>query len=848
MKRLCDGCRSKARVAKQEQMKRQRDKEPEKFKSRSKSSSSTKNSSSSTSATPQSVVSPITPASTMAPSYFPPLVTWSTCTFRQSDDSDIYVTYSLLRGFTTPPPYIGLAGDIFLDLTHQNHQMYGKTLHGWMRWLGSNDLQNLIIHPQYLNRVLWCDKQLCSIGWLRKETIKADSSTHSIPETLAFVLGGAPSSKRKVESTETEETSSKRTKTETTVSTPDSIPLDPLSPLSSSDDEPLSDVGLPTSNVADDEREESGSSKSPSVAPLETTTPETDNPTTLETAANKVEVSVDEEQTQHIKVLEDEVATLRLKHIRAESEKEALKEMLNRLQSAKTDASNSDSGVAEISDATTIQQSHPAPQDPCPISAPIPALVPSASEDFAPQNPLADQTEMDAKPQDTAPVDIESVLDSSAMDVELFPTTQIHWGELPMDIELPGTLTPRPTSPVMRDIEDDTVSTEVTSTDINPPDVEMTPSEATLGTPAAENGLDSLKDANTSTAAVVQPDDGAIPDSISPSDAECHICHLEIECIKDEEGRTACKACTSVEPISPEKVPEVEIEPPKRPDGQHCFKCFTTHSPVWREDNKGRSLCNSCGLFHKWRGPNVPPHPIEEAPVIRSKQRLPVVVQASRHYNKPEKRQARNNVPTDPKSGCYNCEAAASRSWTKIDGKPACNRCWQYRRRKGVDRPKGISTNALRTMSCKETAAKNAKGRGGSRSTASASPSKPQYQREASSATKDESPASEKSEEEEEQEEELEDEIEVEEEIEAVPPVQAPPSVVKPASKTAAKTATTGPNRCYNCGTTHSACGRWPKIEDGRRACNRFVSLLWKYRQLMRLLQMLPLPTLSWIR
>ncbi|KAJ7589016.1 hypothetical protein C8J56DRAFT_29422 [Mycena floridula] len=188
--KLCEKCRTKARIAKQNQTKRKRDKLVRKTQVQPKSFDSSEASSSPSPIPPQTYIPEIPPVSAIPQCSFP--MTWSTCTFKQSDEPELYVSYSLLRGFGIPPARLGLPGDIFLDLSPDNHQLYGKTLgSGWLRWLGSNDFYNLVVHPEYTNRILWCDKQRCSIGWLRIDTIEADSGAYSVPETLVSVLEGS---------------------------------------------------------------------------------------------------------------------------------------------------------------------------------------------------------------------------------------------------------------------------------------------------------------------------------------------------------------------------------------------------------------------------------------------------------------------------------------------------------------------------------------------------------------------------------------------------------------------------------------------------------------------------------
>ncbi|KAJ7574317.1 hypothetical protein C8J56DRAFT_469812 [Mycena floridula] len=241
------------------------------------------------------------------------------------------------------------------------------------------------------------------------------------------------------------------------------------------------------------------------------------------------------------------------------------------------------------------------------------------------------------------------------MEVEISESLPVT--DIPMDVDITGSTDP---------------TTQFESQDVSPPDIE----DISLFL-----GLESIERTTSATeTGLTNNGNDELSDRCVPCRTETvPVVAFDIASEADGDSLPESSKTTDIAVAA-------EIVAPTPPDGQHCFKCHTTDSSVWREDNKGRSLCNSCGLYYKWRGPNVPPIPIEEPPAVRS----------SSHGNKQQ---------SPEKQGCYNCEGSASRSWTKIDGKPSCNRCWQYRRRKGVDRPRGISTNALRTMSCKETAA-----------------------------------------------------------------------------------------------------------------------------------------------
>ncbi|KAI8878393.1 glucocorticoid receptor-like (DNA-binding domain), partial [Backusella circina FSU 941] len=37
-----------------------------------------------------------------------------------------------------------------------------------------------------------------------------------------------------------------------------------------------------------------------------------------------------------------------------------------------------------------------------------------------------------------------------------------------------------------------------------------------------------------------------------------------------------------------------------------CANCRTTHTPLWRKDEEGNTICNACGLYYKLHGTHRP--------------------------------------------------------------------------------------------------------------------------------------------------------------------------------------------------------------------------------------------------
>ncbi len=39
-----------------------------------------------------------------------------------------------------------------------------------------------------------------------------------------------------------------------------------------------------------------------------------------------------------------------------------------------------------------------------------------------------------------------------------------------------------------------------------------------------------------------------------------------------------------------------------RREGVSCANCKTTNTPLWRRNGQGKTVCNACALYYKFRG------------------------------------------------------------------------------------------------------------------------------------------------------------------------------------------------------------------------------------------------------
>jgi hypothetical protein len=89
------------------------------------------------------------------------------------------VFFTEFRGVGVPSLAIGRIGDIYIDLTPGGHELYARFPEKWQKWPGpiSKQEANLVLHPQYPDRALWCSVKKSSLGWFIKTNIRRKHGT-----------------------------------------------------------------------------------------------------------------------------------------------------------------------------------------------------------------------------------------------------------------------------------------------------------------------------------------------------------------------------------------------------------------------------------------------------------------------------------------------------------------------------------------------------------------------------------------------------------------------------------------------------------------------------------------------
>lgn len=106
--------------------------------------------------------------------------------FFTPDGSGKCVTYSIINGVGEPSADLGLIGDIYLDLTPDHYQLYGKSNHGWVIWSTAGEIANLVTHPQYPELILWCSVKYFAMGWLPQDRLTVGELI--VARVVAFLI------------------------------------------------------------------------------------------------------------------------------------------------------------------------------------------------------------------------------------------------------------------------------------------------------------------------------------------------------------------------------------------------------------------------------------------------------------------------------------------------------------------------------------------------------------------------------------------------------------------------------------------------------------------------------------
>ncbi|KAI8972741.1 hypothetical protein BDB01DRAFT_691021, partial [Pilobolus umbonatus] len=81
-----------------------------------------------------------------------------------------------------------------------------------------------------------------------------------------------------------------------------------------------------------------------------------------------------------------------------------------------------------------------------------------------------------------------------------------------------------------------------------------------------------------------------------------------------DRSQTLCNACglyykqyNKHRPLPPQYQALVDTQPEETPIHRiECINCLQTQTPLWRKNEKGKSLCNACGLYLKLHHRNRP--------------------------------------------------------------------------------------------------------------------------------------------------------------------------------------------------------------------------------------------------
>ena len=86
--------------------------------------------------------------------------------------------YDEWHGVGPPPPQLGVPGDVYIDTTEGQEELYAKDIDcflsengtgGWTRWKGPTTAKKAIKHPSVVSRYLECNGRM--VGWVSERQL-----------------------------------------------------------------------------------------------------------------------------------------------------------------------------------------------------------------------------------------------------------------------------------------------------------------------------------------------------------------------------------------------------------------------------------------------------------------------------------------------------------------------------------------------------------------------------------------------------------------------------------------------------------------------------------------------------
>lgn len=131
-------------------------------------------------------------------------------------------------------------------------------------------------------------------------------------------------------------------------------------------------------------------------------------------------------------------------------------------------------------------------------------------------------------------------------------------------------------------------------------------------------------------------------------------------------------------------------------NSQTCSLCGIKDTPIWRRNEIGHPICNSCGLW--WRAKEKDGRALGLLSQL-VKDRLSEQVQPSSNHHQ-EGASTKHPSPALQKGPCSNCATTDTCFWRRNDdGTWLCNACGVYYRMKGISRPVILNKRKKRTCS-----------------------------------------------------------------------------------------------------------------------------------------------------